>query len=159
MGDRNGRAKVRKITGWDKHSLAGKGKDALKSIAHKQSKTRNSFTTSHQQAGVQPAPKKQGCSTHESYSGRQKPSSQKPPPSFFLPQLSMLSMMSYSMEYHFGQLGSAVPAASPPTFSCTPSPLAGGVEWEAEKTLALCKHCSFVIKTSLSAQIQNIASG
>ena len=31
------------------------------------------------------------------------------------------------MEYPFGQLGSAVPAVSPPNFLCTPSLLAGGV--------------------------------
>ena len=48
------------------------------------------------------------------------------PPSFFFPQLYMLSMMSYGMEYPFGQLGSAVPAVSPPNFLCTPaSSLAG----------------------------------
>ena len=32
---------------------------------------------------------------------------------------------SYGMEYLFGQLGSAVPALSPPNFLCTPSLLAG----------------------------------
>ncbi|GAB0180862.1 hypothetical protein GRJ2_000551500 [Grus japonensis] len=36
-------------------------------------------------------------------------------------QLYMLSMTSYGMEYPFGQLGSAVPAVSPPNFMCTPS--------------------------------------
>ena len=43
-------------------------------------------------------------------------------PSFFL-----LSMMSYGMGYPFGQLGSAVPAVSPPNFLCPPSLLVGGV--------------------------------
>ncbi|KAK4823300.1 hypothetical protein QYF61_000513 [Mycteria americana] len=40
-------------------------------------------------------------------------------------QLYMLSMMSYGVEYPFGQLGSAVPAVSPPNSLCTPSLLAG----------------------------------
>jgi len=47
-------------------------------------------------------------------------------PSFF-PLLSVLSMMSYGMEYPFGLLGSAVLAVSPPSFLCTPSLLAGRV--------------------------------
>ncbi|GAB0184698.1 zinc finger protein 804B [Grus japonensis] len=42
-------------------------------------------------------------------------------------QLYMLGMTSYGMEYPCGQLGSAVPAVSPPNSLCTPSPLAGGV--------------------------------
>jgi len=37
------------------------------------------------------------------------------------PQLYMLSMTSYGMEYPFGQLGSAVPAVSPPRFSAPPA--------------------------------------
>jgi len=45
-----------------------------------------------------------------------------------LPHASyMLSMASYGTEDPFGQLGSAVPAVSPPNSLCTPSPLAGGV--------------------------------
>jgi len=40
------------------------------------------------------------------------------------PQVLLLSVMLYSMEYLFGQLGSAVLAASLPT----PSLLAGGAE-------------------------------
>jgi len=43
--------------------------------------------------------------------------------------------MPYGMEYPFGQLGSAVPAVSPPNFLCTPSLLIGGVVREAEKAL------------------------
>ena len=74
------------------------------------------------------------------------------PPSFFFPQLCMLSMLSYGMEYPFGQLGSAVPAVSPPNFLCTPSLLAGGVGWGAEKALTQCEHCSAVTKTSLNYQ-------
>jgi len=38
------------------------------------------------------------------------------PPSFFFPQLYMLSMMSYGMEYPFGQLGSAVLAVPAPNY-------------------------------------------
>jgi len=39
----------------------------------------------------------------------------------------MLSRTPYGMAYPFGQLGSAVPAASAPSFLGTPSLLAGGV--------------------------------
>ncbi|KAK4816685.1 hypothetical protein QYF61_019921 [Mycteria americana] len=39
-------------------------------------------------------------------------------------QLYMLSLTPYGMEYPFGQLGSAVPAVSPPNSLCTPSLLA-----------------------------------
>ena len=47
----------------------------------------------------------------------------------------MLNTTSYGMEFPFGQLGSAVPAVSPPNFPCTISVLAGGAVWEARKTL------------------------
>ncbi|KAK4813670.1 hypothetical protein QYF61_017637, partial [Mycteria americana] len=43
-------------------------------------------------------------------------------------QLYRLSMRPYGVGYPFGQLGSAVPAVSPPSFLCPPSPLAGGLE-------------------------------
>ena len=46
-------------------------------------------------------------------------------------------MTPYGMEYPFGQLGSAVLAASPPIFLCSPSLLAGGVGREAEEALIL----------------------
>ncbi|KAK4817959.1 hypothetical protein QYF61_003479 [Mycteria americana] len=42
-------------------------------------------------------------------------------------KLSMLSMMSYGMEYPFDQFRSAVPAVSPPNFLCTPSLLAAPI--------------------------------
>ena len=66
-----------------------------------------------------------------------------------LPPVYILGMTSYGLEYPFGQLGSAVPAVSPPSFLCTPSLLTGRAVWEAEKALTLCKHCSAVTKTSL----------
>ena len=50
---------------------------------------------------------------------------QRPPPA--VPPVHIPSIMSYGVGYPFGQLGSAVPAMSPPSFLCTPSPLAGGV--------------------------------
>ena len=70
------------------------------------------------------------------------------PPRF----IYLLSMTWYGMEYAFGQPGSAVPAVSPPSSLCTPSPLAGGVGREAAKALALCKPCSALMKTSLYYQ-------
>jgi len=54
------------------------------------------------------------------------PEEQLPPPSQ-LPLVYMLSMMSYGMEYPFGQLGSAALPVSPPTPLCAPSLLTGGV--------------------------------
>lgn len=60
----------------------------------------------------------------------------------------MLSMRPYNMEYPFSQMGSAVPAVSSPIFLLTPSPLTDRVGWEAEKTLAQCKPCSALAKTS-----------
>ena len=50
-----------------------------KSCARKQSKLRNLFTPSHQQAGVQPLPGKQGSITCNSFLGRQMPSLRVPP--------------------------------------------------------------------------------
>jgi len=97
--------------------------------------TRNSFTTSHRQAGVQPSPGKQGSITCNCYLGRQTPSLQTSTSFFFFPRPYMLSMALYGMAYPFGQLGSAVPAVSPPNFLCTPSPLIGGAVWETEKAM------------------------
>ena len=45
----------------------------------KQTKTRNSFTASHRQAGVQPPPGQQGSFTCNGYLGRQMPSLQTSP--------------------------------------------------------------------------------
>ena len=42
--------------------------------------------------------------------------------SFFFPQIYVLSVTSYGMEYPFGQLGSAVPVVTPAIFLCTPKP-------------------------------------
>jgi len=68
------------------------------------------------------------------------------------PQLLLLSTASYVMGSPFGQLGSAVPAVSPPSPLCTPDLLAGGAAGEAEKTLTLCEHCSATAKTLLCYQ-------
>jgi len=68
------------------------------------------------------------------------------------PLILLLSTTPYSMGYPFGLLGSAVLAASPPSFLCTPSPVAGGMVRGAEKALALCKCCSAITKISLSYQ-------
>uniref|UniRef100_A0A8C0EEM0 Centrosomal protein 192 n=1 Tax=Bubo bubo TaxID=30461 RepID=A0A8C0EEM0_BUBBB len=54
----------------------------------------------------------------------------------------LLSMMLHGMDSPFGQLGSAVLIVSPPYLLPTPSLLSGVTEWEMEKALTLCKHCS-----------------
>ena len=43
-----------------------------------------------------------------------------------LPPVYILGMMSYGMEYSFGQFGSAVLAVSPPSFLCPPAYLLAG---------------------------------
>jgi len=55
------------------------------------------------------------------------------------------------MEYRFGQLGSAVPALSPPNF-CVLSLLANGAFWAAAKAWTLCECCLAITKTSLYCQ-------
>ena len=52
------------------------------------------------------------------------PEQQSTPPGQ-LPPVYILGMISYGMEYPFGQFGSAVLAVSPPSFLCPSSLLAG----------------------------------
>ena len=142
MGERIRRVKVRKLVGWDKDSLTGKAKavhtrKAKQGICSLLPIVRQ--VCSHLQESRAPSrvtPSLRTC----------------PPPSSFFLQLLFLSMTSYGVKYPFGQLGSAVPAVSPPSFPCTPSLLTGGVEWEAERALTLCKHCSAITKPSLCYQ-------
>lgn len=81
------------------------------------------------------------------------------PPSF--PQLLLLSMTPYDTEHRFGQSGLAVLAVSLLSSWCTPSLLTGRVAWEAEKTLALCEHCTattkniHVLSLLFSSEVQN----
>ena len=51
----------------------------------------------------------------------------------------------------FGQFGSAVLAAFPPSL-CNPSLLPGRAVQEAEKTLTYCKHCFATTKTLVCYQ-------
>ena len=74
------------------------------------------------------------------------------PLSFLFPQLYTLSMMPYGMEYPFGQLGSAVPAVSPPSFLCPPALWCEAGWCEKQGRLWLCKHCSAGMKTFLYYQ-------
>ena len=148
MSERIRRAKARKLVDWDNGSLIGKANTAHTSKA-KQG-IHSSLPIGRQ--GVQPSLRKHSSIVCNCYLGRQTPSLQTSPPSFFSPLLSMLSKTSYGMGYPSGQLGSAVLAVSPPNSVCILSPLAGRVVWEAEKTLALCKQCSAITKTSLYYQ-------
>jgi len=66
-------------------------------------------------------------------------------PSPFL-ELLLLSMISYGMEYPFGQFRPLVLAVAPLRFLCTPSLPTGGAMWVKEKALALCKCCSEQLK-------------
>jgi len=60
-----------------------------------------------------------------------------PHPLLPLPQFLLLSITFYAAGYPFGQLRSAVPAVSPPSFLLSPSLLAVGTEWEEERALIL----------------------
>lgn len=64
------------------------------------------------------------------------------------PQFLLLSMTSISVEYCFGQFGSAVLIVSLPKLLLTPSLL--GVEYETEEVLKLYKHCSAIAKSVVS---------
>ncbi|KAK4831533.1 hypothetical protein QYF61_018135 [Mycteria americana] len=65
-------------------------------------------------------------------------------------------MTPYGIGYPFGQLGSAVPSVSPPSLLPTLSLLAAGAEWEAEKALTLCKHCSAIEQNELYGVIRHL---
>ena len=137
MRKRIRRVKVRKLVGWDKDSLTGKAKAVCTSKAKQRIHSplpmdRQVF--SHLQERRAPS--------HVTVTGEDKHHHSKFPPPF--PQLYTLSMTPHSMECPFGQLGSAVPAVSPPNSLCTPSLLTGEGGWEAEKALALCKHCPII---------------
>jgi len=79
----------------------------------------NSFTTSNQQAGVQPSLGNQGSVMHSSYLGRQMPQCQMSSPSFFFAQLLLLSMTELDIIGHGISLWSAGVSCS----SCVPSQL------------------------------------
>ena len=75
----------------------------------------------------------------------------------------MLSMMSYGLEHPLGQLGSAVPAVSPPQLLVPPQPPRwwGGVRSKKglDSVQALLSNSENipVLSTLFAAQIQNIA--
>ena len=110
-----------------------------KIYARKQSKTRNSFATSHWQADVQPLPGKPGSSP-VMVSWRTNAIIPSVPPSSFTPAF----IAEHDVAWYGLTLVSPgqLLALSPPSFWCTPSLLAGRAAGEAEKSLALCEHCS-----------------
>lgn len=77
------------------------------------------------------------------------PSSYTPHPNS---HILLLSITSYAMRHPFGQLGSAVPAPSPPSILPTPRVLTEVAKWEREKALMLCKDCSSIAKTVICYQ-------
>lgn len=102
--NRSGREnKIEMLVGWGQVSLIRKAKATY---THIQSKIKNLFTTSHQQAGVCQFPEKQGLSTHSRRLKIQAlPPWMLPLPPF--PQLQLLSMTLHSMGYslvRWGQL-------------------------------------------------------
>lgn len=74
------------------------------------------------------------------------------PPSTYAEQDTTYIFDLLGPPYIFGLLGPTVLPVSPHNSLCTPSFLTGGMGWEAEKSLMLCKPYSEVMKTSLSYQ-------
>lgn len=124
----------------------------------KQSKRRNSFTASHQQADMQLFPGKQNFSMGNGYLGRQMPSRSISsfPRSFTSPFLSEHIPIWYGIS-----LWSRVPLCSPLRFMCPPPPLAGR-QCEKEKHLDCVSTAqqqlnTSVLSTLFSSSIQNTA--
>ena len=144
MGDRNRRLKVRKPVGWDKDGSIGKAEAVHTSKA--KWGIRSLLPTSRQVFSH--LQESRAPSWVNGDLGGQMPSLQTSPLPPSSPSFILLSIVLYGTEYPFGQLGSAVPAVPPPSSLSSPSLLTGGVGWEAEKALTLCKHGSAVTKTS-----------
>lgn len=58
------------------------------------------------------------------------------------PPVLQFCMVSYDMEYPFEQFRANILLLSPHSFSCLPAPLTVRTVRKAEKSLALCRHCS-----------------
>lgn len=110
MGERIGRAKVRRLMGWDMDSLINK-RPGEEGVTQKQSL-----------ATTQPMPS-QSLSNGSPWKS--------------VPKFYCQAQRCMVLEYPHGQFGSGVPAFCPPTVS-----LVGEGQWEGEKPLVLCKHCS-----------------
>lgn len=129
IGKKIGKVKVRKFMGWLKDSLIGKakvvhGNKAKKGIHSPLPMDRQVFQESCAPSCIlQTSEDKCHHSKHF--------------PILF-PQLYMLSLTPYGMEYPFVQCRSAVPAVSSPNSLCTSSFLVGWVVWGAEKALSVC---------------------
>lgn len=113
----------------------------------RQSTARNSFTPSHWQADVQLPPGKKG-SLHIMVSWEDKCHLSKCPPKLSYPSFYCWAWCHMMCNIPLVSLGQLY-WLSPPSFLCNPSLLAGRAAWEAEKPLALCKHCPEAIKTSV----------
>lgn len=76
------------------------------------------------------------------------------PTPFFFPQLLLLGVTLYGMEYHFVLLGVVVscPACVPSQFLVHSQPTHWQESLQAEKASTLCKHYSAIAKTPLCYQ-------
>lgn len=123
---KNQRIKAREPMGWDKDNLIGKAKAVHKSKV---------------KGGICCFPWVGRClafSRRAGHLGRQTLSLQKPLFSSFFPPLYILNMMSYCLEYPFGQLGSPILAVFPLNLPCTPNFLICVAVGKAAEALALC---------------------
>ena len=130
---------------------------------HKQSKTRNSFTTSHRQAGVQPSPGKQGSIMGNGYLGRQMPSLQMSPPFLLLPPALYAEHDVIWYGISLWSVGVSSPSCVPSQLLVHPQPTHwwGGVRsrkgLDSVQALLSNKENIPVLSTLFPAQIQNIA--
>ena len=120
--------------GWDKDSLLDKA-----NVTCKLSKTRDLFTTSHQQAGVHPCPGKEGSA--RSFLGRQTPSLQTSHPSFFFTPALIAKHDTTWCGTSPWPAWASCPGCVPSQLLVHPQTPPGRAEWGAV-ALALCKQCS-----------------
>lgn len=128
MGERIREVKVRKFMGWDKGSFIAKSKAAHTSKAK--------FSTFHQQADVQPFPRKQGFVLYNDLFERQMPFCQSHASSFFF------STAFIAVEISPQSSWVCCPDCVPCQFLEYPSLPIGREMSETRKFSVLYKHCS-----------------
>lgn len=110
------REKIERKNVGSKESLRGKEKV----VQAKQKKKRNSFTSSHEQAGIQPA-LEPGSITHNDVLGEQTPSLQRFfPPLLLHLHLFILSVMPHGMEHPCDPVGISCSSRVPSQFLVRP---------------------------------------
>lgn len=129
---------ARRLMNQDKDSLIGE----VKSARSKQS--RNSLHPFHQQANVQSSPGRQGLGIHKASLGRQ----MSQPPSPLLPLSLEILLLNLTWQGIWqGSIWVSCSGYVPFQPQLSLSLLTEGTEWEAEKALTTCRHCSAMART------------